>query len=135
MTALMKLKVIYQLTHDSIFVRHDGPTHQPIEQIASLRVIPNLLIIRPADTQEVKMSWIAALQYEGPTALILSRQPLLELTSQSFEEGLGRGAYCIKKEEYEEIEYLLIATRSELHLALEVARGLGSSTRVVSMPS
>lgn len=135
MAALMKLKIIYQLTHDSIFVGYDGPTHQPIEQIASLRAIPGLLVLRPADTHEVKMAWIAALHHKGPTALILSRQPLRELTSHSFKEGVGRGAYCIKKEQGEEVDYLIIATGSELHLAIEVAKELGISARVVSMPS
>jgi transketolase len=66
MTSLMRLKVIYQLTHDSIFIGPDGPTHQPIEQIASLRAIPGLVVLRPADVNEVKMSWLAALLHEGP---------------------------------------------------------------------
>jgi transketolase len=135
MTCLMRLKVIYHFTHDSIFVGHDGPTHQPIEQISSLRGIPGLLVIRPADSYEIKMAWIAALEYEGPTALILSRQPLPELNHNgSIEEAL-KGAYIIKHEETDIIEYLLLATGSEVQLALEVARELGPATRVVSMPS
>ncbi len=135
MTSLMRLKVIYQLTHDSIFIGPDGPTHQPIEQIASLRAIPGLLVLRPADANEVKMSWLAALQHEGPTALILSRQPLYALPAKSYEEGVGRGAYIVRRETAEEIDYLLIATGSEVHLALEVAAELGAGARVVSMPS
>lgn len=135
MTSLMRLKVIYQLTHDSIFIGPDGPTHQPIEQIASLRAIPGLLVLRPADANEVKMSWLAALLHEGPTALILSRQPLLELPARSYEEGVGRGAYIVRQETTEKADYLLIATGSEVHLALEVAEELGPAARVVSMPS
>lgn len=135
MTSLMRLKVIYQLTHDSIFIGPDGPTHQPIEQIASLRAIPGLLVLRPADANEVKMSWLAALLHEGPTALILSRQPLTELPSRSYTEGVGRGAYIVRQETTAEVDYLLIATGSEVHLALEVAVELGPSARVVSMPS
>lgn len=135
MTSLMQLKVIYQLTHDSIFIGPDGPTHQPIEQIASLRAIPGLLVLRPADANEVKMSWLAALLHEGPTALILSRQPLKELLAKPYEEGVGRGAYVIRQETTEEVDYLLIATGSEVHLALEVAEELGLAARVISMPS
>ena len=137
MTSLMRLKVIYQLTHDSIFIGPDGPTHQPIEQLASLRSIPGLLVLRPADGNEVKMSWLAALLHEGPTALILSRQPLASLptTARSYDEGVGRGAYIVLQESTEAVEYLLIATGSEVSLALEVAEELGPSARVVSMPS
>ncbi len=135
MTSLMQLKVIYQLTHDSIFIGSDGPTHQPIEQIASLRSIPGLLVLRPADVNEVKMSWLAALWHDGPTALILSRQPLKELAPQSYAEGVGRGAYVVRKETTEEVDYLLLATGSEVHLALEIAEELGPGARVVSMPS
>lgn len=135
MTSLMRLKVIYQLTHDSILIGPDGPTHQPIEQIASLRAIPGLLVLRPADANEVKMSWLAALQQEGPTALILSRQPLKELPATPYKEGVGRGAYIIRKEATEQVDYLLLATGSEVHLAIEVAEELGPGTRVVSMPS
>jgi transketolase len=134
MTSLMRLKVIYQLTHDSIFIGPDGPTHQPIEQIASLRAIPGLLVLRPADANEVKMSWFAALLHEGPTAIILSRQPLPELAPRLYEEGVGRGAYIVCQETTEKVNYLLIATGSEVHLALEVAKELGPSARVVSMP-
>jgi transketolase len=135
MTCLMRLKVIYQLTHDSIFIGPDGPTHQPIEQLASLRAIPGLLVLRPADANEVKMSWLAALLHEGPTAIILSRQPLEALPTRSYEEGVGRGAYIVHQETTDEVDYLLIATGSEVHLALEVAQELGPATRVVSMPS
>src|SRR6202044_2395463 len=90
----------YQFTHDSIFLGEDGPTHQPIEHYAALRAIPNLHVIRPGDSNEVKGAWIAALRYNGPTALLLSRQNLPDLpeTKVSYAEGVGRGAYIIKKE-------------------------------------
>jgi len=135
MTCLMRLKVIYHLTHDSIFVGHDGPTHQPIEQISSLRAIPGLLVIRPADAYETKMAWIAAMEHPGATALILSRQPLPELPRHSSMEEVLRGAYIVQQEKTKQVDYLLIATGSEVHLALEVAQQLGPATRVVSMPS
>lgn len=138
LSALMKLHVVYQFTHDSIFLGEDGPTHQPVEHFAALRTIPNLHVIRPADANEVKMAWIAALRYEGPTALILSRQnlPALKGTKVSYAEGMGKGGYIIKKESGE-LAYTLIATGSEVALALEVAERLekrGKPTRVVSMP-
>ncbi|NGX33447.1 MAG: Transketolase, partial [Candidatus Anoxychlamydiales bacterium] len=98
--SLSDLRVIYQFTHDSIFLGEDGPTHQAVEHVASLRSIPNLQVIRPADANEVKMAWIAALTHIGPTALILSRQglPTLDETNVSLEEGLSKGAYIVKKE-------------------------------------
>ncbi|MDX8430446.1 MAG: transketolase [Candidatus Algichlamydia australiensis] len=135
MSAIMKLRVIYQFTHDSIFIGHDGPTHQPIEHLASLRAIPGLIVIRPADAHEVKMAWIVALRYQGPSAIILSRQPLPALSTHSLSDGLGRGAYIIKHESSSSVEHLLIATGSEVSLALEIAKELGEETRVVSMPS
>lgn len=136
--SLMKEQVVYQFTHDSIFLGEDGPTHQPVEHLASLRAIPNLHVIRPGDQNEVEMAWIAALKYEGPTALILSRQSLpdLEITKVPYADGLGRGAYIVKKES-KPLDFTLIATGSELHLALDVAEALvklGKSVRVVSMP-
>ncbi len=138
--SLMKEHVIYQFTHDSIFLGEDGPTHQPIEHLAGLRAIPNLHVIRPGDQNEVKMAWIAALNYKGPTALILSRQslPNLELTNRPYSDGLARGAYILKKEPQGKTpDYTLIATGSELHLAVDVAlelEKLGKSVRVISMP-
>ena len=136
--ALMREHVIYQFTHDSIFLGEDGPTHQPVEHFASLRAIPNLHVIRPGDQNEVKMAWLAALKYQGPTALILSRQSLpdLELTKVSYAEGMSHGAYILKKE-MSKPDFTLIGTGSELHLAMDVAAALeklGKSVRVVSMP-
>jgi len=138
LAALMRAHVIYQFTHDSIFLGEDGPTHQPIEHLAALRAIPYLQVIRPADDNEVKMAWLAALRYEGPTALILSRQslPQLEATKVNFNDGLGRGAYIVKKE-MGRPDFTLVATGSELSLALDVAAALekiGKNVRVISMP-
>ncbi len=138
LAALSHVQVIYQFTHDSIFLGEDGPTHQPVEHLAALRAMPGLYVIRPADGQETKMAWIAALRHLGPTALILSRQnlPALEETAVSYHEGLGRGAYIVKKEKTKP-DFSLFATGSELSLALDVAAALekrGKSVRVVSMP-
>lgn len=138
LAALSKVPVIYHFTHDSIFLGEDGPTHQPIEQLAALRTIPFLQVIRPADANEVKMAWIAALRYRGPTAFALSRQNLPEIqgTNVSYEQGMGRGAYIIKKET-QKPQFTLMATGSEVSLALDVANALekqGKSVRVISMP-
>lgn len=138
LASLSPYHVIYQFTHDSIFLGEDGPTHQPVEHLAALRAMPHLHVIRPADSHEVKMAWIGALRYKGPTAIILSRQnlPDLEQTNVSYEEGVGRGAYIIKKEKGK-ADFTLFSTGSELSLALEAAAGLeklGKQVRVVSMP-
>ena len=136
--ALMKEHVIYQFTHDSIFLGEDGPTHQPIEHFAALRAMINLHMIRPADANEVKMAWVAALKYDGPTALVLSRQNLPELqgTKVPYADGVGRGAYLVKKEKNKP-KFTLVATGSEVSLALDVAAALekmGHDVRVISMP-
>lgn len=138
LAALQGAHVIYQFTHDSIFLGEDGPTHQPIEHYMALRAIPKLQVIRPADTYEVRNSWIAALTYEGPTAIILTRQNLPDLpgTHVPYAEGMGRGAYIIRREKGKP-DYTLVATGSELSLAVGVAEELeklGKSVRVVSMP-
>lgn len=136
--SLMREHVIYQFTHDSIFLGEDGPTHQPIEHYAALRAIPHLHVIRPADSNEVKMAWIAALSYKGPTALLLSRQNLPEIagTDVPYASGLGRGAYILKKETGP-LDYTLVATGSEVWLAVDVAKELeklGKQVRVISFP-
>ena len=139
MSALMKQRVIHVYTHDSIGLGEDGPTHQPIEQYAALRAIPQLLFFRPGDAYEVKMTWIAALQFKGPSAIALTRQNLPEIPETknfSFAEGVGRGGYILKKEKGKP-DYTLLATGSELHLAIDVATALeklGKHVRVVSMP-
>ncbi|MCH9633864.1 MAG: Transketolase [Chlamydiae bacterium] len=139
LAALSKYQVVYQFTHDSIFLGEDGPTHQPVEHLMSLRAMPNLQLFRPADTNETKMSWLAALNYEGPSAIILTRQKLANLphTEIAFKDGVGRGAYIILKEEKEKPDVTLFGTGSEVSLAVDVAEQLkkmGKSVRVVSMP-
>ena len=138
LAALMRMPVIYQFTHDSVFLGEDGPTHQPVEHIASLRAMPRLQVIRPADTFEVRQAWIAALKYQGPTAIILSRQSLPDLpgTDVSHSHGVGQGAYIVKKES-KKPDFTLMASGSEVSLALDVAAELekrGKGVRVVSMP-
>jgi len=138
LAALSPYHVIYQFTHDSIFLGEDGPTHQSIEHLASLRAMPNLHLIRPADSHEVRMAWIAALRYKGPTAIVLSRQnlPDLESTKVSYDEGMGKGGYIVRKEK-KKPDFTLFSTGSELHVALDAADLLekkGKSVRVVSMP-
>ncbi len=138
LAALQQAQVIYQFTHDSIFLGEDGPTHQPIEHYMALRAIPLLQVIRPADTHEVRKAWIAALRYNGPTTIILTRQnlPDLEGTDVPYAEGMGRGAYIIRREKGKP-DYTLIATGSELSLAVDVANELeklGKFVRIVSMP-
>ncbi|MEW8973020.1 MAG: transketolase [Tissierellaceae bacterium] len=136
LSALMNLPVTYVLTHDSIGVGEDGPTHQPIEQLAMLRAIPNFVIFRPADARETAAGWYTALTRQtGPTGLALTRQtlPLLEGTGK---EAL-KGGYIVKKEK-DKLDMILIGTGSELQLAYEASKILeekGIGVRVVSMPS
>ncbi len=137
MAALSRLPGIYLFSHDSIAVGEDGPTHQPIEQLAMLRSIPNVRVIRPADERETYSAWKLALKStETPTALILSRQnlPLLE---GSNDEGVARGAYVVSKEK-KRADLVLIATGSEVSLAIEAQKKLLEKkidVRIVSMPS
>ena len=138
LASLYHTQVIYQFTHDSIFFGEDGLTHQPVEHLAALRAIPNLHVIRPADNAEVKMAWLAALTYNGPTALVLSRQSLPDVpgTHVPYDQGMGKGAYIIKKEK-KQPDFTLFATGSEVSLAFDVATALekqGKWARVVSMP-
>lgn len=138
LACLSEVQVVYQFTHDSIFLGEDGPTHQPVEHYAALRAMPNLQFIRPADANEVKMAWIAAFRYRGPTAIVLTRQklPVLEETKVSYDNGVGKGAYILKKEEGKP-DFCLIATGSEVSLALDVASALkkrDKKVRVISMP-
>ncbi len=140
LAALMKTKVIYIFTHDSIGVGEDGPTHQPIEQLASLRAIPNLTVLRPADANETAAAWKIALEADGPVALALTRQnvPVLDGDREKIFQGVTRGAYVLS-ESCAPARVILIATGSETHLALEAQKvleqGKGIPTRVVSMPS
>ncbi len=136
LSALMKLPVTYILTHDSIGVGEDGPTHQPIEHLAMLRSVPNFVIFRPADARETAAGWYTALTREdGPTGLALTRQtlPLLEGTGK---EAL-KGGYIVKKEK-DNLDMILMGTGSELQLVYEASKILedkGIGVRVVSMPS
>lgn len=138
LSALMRQRVVYVFTHDSLGVGEDGPTHQPVEQLAALRAIPGLAVIRPADAAETAQAWKVALERRGPTALALSRQnlPVLDRSALSPAEGLSRGAYPLVGKPGTGLT--LVATGSEVALALSardvlVAEGL--DCRVVSMPS
>jgi transketolase len=138
LASLMKLQVIYVYTHDSIFLGEDGPTHQPISQLASLRSIPNLTVIRPADACETAEAWRVAIEHRhGPTALALTRQnlPILEETAAKAREGVPRGGYVLLDPAEGEAEVILLATGSEVHLAVEAAKKLSRRIRVVSLPS
>jgi transketolase len=138
LAALMRLPVVYVFTHDSIGVGEDGPTHEPIEHLASLRAMPGLSVIRPADGAETREAWRLALEGDGPTALILSRQKLPELDhGEGDARGLRHGAYVLGPETVDP-ELSLLASGSEVHLAVEAARILqadGVRARVVSFPS
>ncbi len=135
MAALMKLRVIYVFTHDSIGLGEDGPTHQPIEQLASLRSTPGLETWRPCDTTETFVAWKEAVSHRGPTALALSRQGLGNQPRDSQQvTDIARGAYVLKQET-SALEMILIATGSEVELAVAAADALGHGVRVVSMPS
>ncbi len=135
MAALMKQRVIYVFTHDSIGLGEDGPTHQPIEQLASLRSTPGLETWRPCDTTETFVAWKEAVSYRGPTALALSRQGLAnQLRGSQQIADIARGGYVLKKET-SALEMILIATGSEVQLAVAAADALGQGVRVVSMPS
>lgn len=141
LAALMRLQVIYVFTHDSIALGEDGPTHQPIEHVSSLRAIPGLTVIRPADANEVAEAWRMAIQHkDGPVALVMTRQavPVIDRKRFAPAEGLARGAYILADSSGGPPDIILIATGSEVHLALEAqekARGQGIRLRVVSMPS
>ncbi len=140
LSSLMKLPLTYVFTHDSIAVGEDGPTHEPIEQISSLRAVPNLNVIRPADGNETTAAWKAALQSENtPTALVLTRQglPTLPGTVEKAEEGVQKGAYVLS-ESSKRPDILLLATGSEVSLAIEAKDELekdGIQANVISMPN
>lgn len=142
--ALAHLPVTYVLTHDSVAVGEDGPTHQPIETVSGLRLIPNLDVVRPADEEEAAGAWMCAMQrVNGPTALIFTRQDIPSLngitgtcvSAEQRRQGTLQGAYIVRKESTEQPELIIIATGSEVCLALEAAEQLGAGVRVVSMPS
>lgn len=137
LAALQKLHQIYIFTHDSFYVGEDGPTHEPIEQIAMLRTIPGLTVIRPGDAHEAAGAWAAALKADGPVALLMTRQDLEPFTAEQAKNvDVARGAYVISDDE--DFDLILIATGSEVNLALKTAdmlRKLEVQVRVISMPS
>lgn len=135
---LAKLPVTYIFTHDSVGVGEDGPTHQPVETVSGLRVIPNVDVIRPGDQEEVAGAWVCAMERtDGPTALILSRQKVVSLNDYasvaSRRDGVAKGAYILKKEEGA-LECIILATGSEVGHAIEAAKEIGAGARVVSAP-
>ncbi|GHO45141.1 transketolase [Ktedonospora formicarum] len=139
LASIMRQKAIYVFTHDSIGVGEDGPTHQPIEQLASLRAIPGLTVIRPGDANETAEAWRSAITTEGPVALVLSRQnlPTLDRERYASASNAAKGAYTLSDSEGTP-QVILIATGSELSLAVESGEKLrqeGIAVRVVSMPS
>ncbi len=140
LSALMEIPVVHVFTHDSIGVGEDGPTHQPVEQLASLRAVPGLLVFRPGDANEVVETWrfVAPLRHE-PAAVVLSRQPLptLDRSKLGPAAGVARGGYVLAEARAGGPEVILLATGSEVHLALEARAELesgGTPTRVVSLP-
>lgn len=140
LAAIMKIKSIFIFTHDSIGLGEDGTTHQPVEQLLSLRAIPDLIVIRPADAYETAMAWQAALEHEGgPVAIVLTRQdlPVIDQSKYSNASGLLKGAYILSKAT-EKPQLILIGTGSEVQLLLEaqtILSGEGIAANVISMPS
>ncbi|PAD70979.1 transketolase [Bacillus sp. 7586-K] len=141
LAALMNLPVTYVFTHDSIAVGEDGPTHEPIEQLASLRAMPNLSVVRPADGNETAAAWKSAIESTStPTALVLTRQNLKTIkgTKETAYEGVQKGAYVVSPAKKETADVLLLASGSEVGLAIEaqeVLAGEGIDAAVVSMPA
>jgi transketolase len=141
LAALMELGVIYVFTHDSIAVGEDGPTHQPVEQLAALRAIPRLIVIRPGDANETAVAWRVAIESRaGPVALILTRQnvPTLDRSQYAAADGLRKGAYVLADAPGGQPEIVLIGTGSEVSLVVAAREKLAEQkiqARVVSMPS
>lgn len=141
LAALMGLPVIYHMTHDSIGIGEDGPTHQPVEHLASFRAMPNMCVIRPADPNEAAQAWRTAVaRQDGPTMMILTRQKLdvLDRSKLAPAEGLRRGAYVISPEQGESADAILMGSGSEVPILLdaqEPLREAGIDARVVSFPS
>ena len=143
LAAITRLRVIYAWTHDSVAVGEDGPTHEPVEQVAALRAIPNMDVIRPGDANETAAAWCCAVERDdGPTALILSRQkmPVLAGTAEKARAGVARGGYVLRHASGDAArpELILIGTGSELQLAAGAAETLekeGIRTRVIRLPS
>jgi transketolase len=140
LAAMMRAKVAFVWSHDSVGLGEDGPTHQPIEHLASLRAMPGLRVIRGADANEVAAAWRVHIDGDGPTGIILTRQkvPVLEGTAERAPEGVARGAYVLADEAGDALDLVLIGTGSEVHVCLgarDLLQNEGLSVRVVSMPS
>lgn len=141
LSALMGQRVFYQFTHDSVWLGEDGPTHQPIGQLASLRAMPGLTVIRPCDGNETKAAWIQAFKAKGPVAFILTRQVVRDvsaLTGEKARDGVARGAYILYGTAEGNCDVVFFATGSEVGLAVDAAKlleGQGKTVRVISMPS
>ncbi len=141
LAALSGLPVVYVFTHDSVALGEDGPTHQPVEHLSSLRAMPNLVVIRPCDAEETVAAWQAALERrDGPTALVLSRQalPVLDRPGSDVSADVAKGAYVVSEAATGAPDALIIATGSEVHIARQAAEALsdrGVSVRVVAIPS
>jgi transketolase len=141
LAALSRLGVKYVFTHDSVMLGEDGPTHQPIEHLASLRAMPNLIVLRPADANEVTVAWrLAMLHHEGPVALVFTRQglPVIDRAKYATADGVERGAYVLADCEGHHPKLILMASGSEVHVALgayEKLSEVGEAVRVVSFPS
>ncbi len=136
--ALSNLKVFYVFTHDSVGVGEDGPTHEPVEQLAGLRAIPNLNVMRPADATETAECWVAAVEHNGPSLFALTRQNVPNLSRANAKGTAANGAYILSEAEGGAPDVILIATGSEVSLcvkAQEKLKGYGVKARVVSMPS
>jgi len=138
LAALSQYKTAFVWTHDSVGLGEDGPTHQPVEHLASLRAMPGLRMIRPADANETSQAWRIHVDGDGPTALILTRQkvPVLAATAERAPAGVPRGAYTLVDEAGDGLDLVLLATGSEVSLCLDALELLDDlSVRVVSMPS
>src|SRR5207248_7966425 len=140
LAALMRLPVIYVFTHDSIGLGEDGPTHQPIEQLAGLRAIPDLVTIRPADANEVVEAWRVIVESKRPVCLVLTRQalPTLDRSRYGAASGLVRGGYVLSEAPGGKPQVILVVTGSEVSLCIaaqDLLRSEGIAARVVSLPS
>jgi transketolase len=137
LSALMGLESLWVWTHDSIGVGEDGPTHQPVEHHMALRAIPNLWYVRPGDANETAMAWRIALERKGgPVGLALTRQklPTFDRTQTAPAEGALRGGYSLWQSDEGRPDVILLATGSEVHLALDAAKSMDANVRVVSLP-
>lgn len=136
--ALSNLKAFYIFTHDSVAVGEDGPTHEPIEQLAGLRAIPNLNVVRPADANETAEAWVSAVQHNGPTLFALTRQHVPHLDRKTAKGDVSKGGYILSEADGGTPDVILIGSGSEVHLCMkaqEKLKGYGVKARVVSLPS